>query len=304
MNDLAHWTPRPRPERKVLDGRYCRLEPLDAARHGAELVAAASTSDALLRYLPERRPDRAAYQRLARQGGGSRRPAVLRRRRPRDGKAEGRLSLMRIRPGPRRDRDRPHLLFGPLARSAPGRDRGASTCSPATASTLGYRRYEWKCNNAQRALEARRACASASPSRACSASTWWSRARTATPPGIRSSTASGRRAGAAFERWLAPANFDAQGEQKAQPQRPQCRDVRERRRRARAALGRRSSDLAAAGRAAARRLCEEPRVLGVEPLPLLVGLRPGARRSRGLARRDRARARWRADPRAARRSIC
>ena len=40
--DLKNWTPRPRPERKVLDGRYVRLEPLSAAAHGDGLFAAAA----------------------------------------------------------------------------------------------------------------------------------------------------------------------------------------------------------------------------------------------------------------------
>ena len=63
MTDLAQWTPRPRPERRAHDGRYVRLEPLDAARHGDDLFAAGPTSDALLRYLPERPfPDRAAFE--------------------------------------------------------------------------------------------------------------------------------------------------------------------------------------------------------------------------------------------------
>jgi hypothetical protein len=36
---VPDWS-RPRPERIVLEGRYCRLEPLDAERHAAELYAA------------------------------------------------------------------------------------------------------------------------------------------------------------------------------------------------------------------------------------------------------------------------
>ncbi|EBW2381255.1 GNAT family N-acetyltransferase, partial [Salmonella enterica subsp. enterica serovar Enteritidis] len=38
-DDLSNWKPRPRPERKVLDGRYVRLEPLSAASHGDGLYA-------------------------------------------------------------------------------------------------------------------------------------------------------------------------------------------------------------------------------------------------------------------------
>lgn len=39
---VPDWSARPRPERIVLEGRYCRLEPLDAERHAADLHAAYS----------------------------------------------------------------------------------------------------------------------------------------------------------------------------------------------------------------------------------------------------------------------
>lgn len=39
---VPDWSTRPRPERIVLEGRYCRLEPLDAERHAADLHAAYS----------------------------------------------------------------------------------------------------------------------------------------------------------------------------------------------------------------------------------------------------------------------
>src|SRR4029453_10871834 len=42
-DDLKNGTPRRRPERKVLDGRYVRLEPLSAAKHGDGLFEAAAT---------------------------------------------------------------------------------------------------------------------------------------------------------------------------------------------------------------------------------------------------------------------
>lgn len=37
---LPGWSARPRPARDAIDGRHCRLEPLDAARHAAQLHAA------------------------------------------------------------------------------------------------------------------------------------------------------------------------------------------------------------------------------------------------------------------------
>src|SRR5690606_41253925 len=44
--DLPVWTPRERPRRQSLEGRFVRLEPLDAARHGAGVFEASTTEDA------------------------------------------------------------------------------------------------------------------------------------------------------------------------------------------------------------------------------------------------------------------
>ena len=53
MKELADWKPRPRPARVALDGRYCRLEPLDPLRHSDALFAAsmAPGAEARFRYL-------------------------------------------------------------------------------------------------------------------------------------------------------------------------------------------------------------------------------------------------------------
>src|SRR5690606_8309262 len=45
MTNLQNWTPRSRPQRLVLEGRYVKLEPLDAARHGDALYEASRTED-------------------------------------------------------------------------------------------------------------------------------------------------------------------------------------------------------------------------------------------------------------------
>lgn len=42
---LPGWTARLLPPRKILEGRYCRLEPLDPVTHGDDLVAAFKTTD-------------------------------------------------------------------------------------------------------------------------------------------------------------------------------------------------------------------------------------------------------------------
>jgi RimJ/RimL family protein N-acetyltransferase len=42
---LPDWTARPRPQPVIFEGRYCRVEPLDAERHGDDLVAAFQATD-------------------------------------------------------------------------------------------------------------------------------------------------------------------------------------------------------------------------------------------------------------------
>jgi hypothetical protein len=37
---LPDWAPRPRPPREPMEGRFCRLEPIDVERHAAALFAA------------------------------------------------------------------------------------------------------------------------------------------------------------------------------------------------------------------------------------------------------------------------
>ena len=37
---LPGWTPRPRPPRTPMEGRFCRIEPLDPGRHAPDLYAA------------------------------------------------------------------------------------------------------------------------------------------------------------------------------------------------------------------------------------------------------------------------
>ena len=52
--EIPGWQTRPRPPRLALDGRTCRLEPLEPVRHGADLHAAnsADRAGAMWAYLP------------------------------------------------------------------------------------------------------------------------------------------------------------------------------------------------------------------------------------------------------------
>ena len=64
MNTLHDWQPRPRPARAPLEGAFCRLEPLDAERHGDHLFAAsmAPGAEERFRYLSDSPQDRASFE--------------------------------------------------------------------------------------------------------------------------------------------------------------------------------------------------------------------------------------------------
>lgn len=146
--DLSHWKGAPRPERVVIDGRYVRLEPLDPAKHGDDLFVSAQAdgADSRFRYLFEDAPaDRAAFDAWITKAAAGTDPffyAVIDKR---TGRAEGRQSLMRIDPvfgvieiG--------NILWGPaIARSRVATE--ALYLFAKHAFDLGYRRFEWKCNN-------------------------------------------------------------------------------------------------------------------------------------------------------------
>jgi RimJ/RimL family protein N-acetyltransferase len=146
--DLSHWQGAPRPDRVALEGRYTLLEPLDPAQHGADLLASAQAPGAedRFRYLFEEAPRGAeafkAWIDKAAAGADPLFYAVIDKR---TGRAEGRQSLMRI--------DTVHgvieignILWGPaIARSRIATE--ALFLFARHAFDLGYRRFEWKCNN-------------------------------------------------------------------------------------------------------------------------------------------------------------
>jgi len=147
--DLTEWQGAPRPSRVVLEGRYARLEPLDAQRHGAQLLAASQAPGAeeRFRYLFENPPaDAADMQPWLAKAQASADPlffAVVDRA---TGRAEGRQALMRIDPV--------HgvievgsILWGPAIARTRVATEALFLCATHVFETLGYRRFEWKCHN-------------------------------------------------------------------------------------------------------------------------------------------------------------
>jgi RimJ/RimL family protein N-acetyltransferase len=145
---LPDWTPRPRPARVTLDGSHCRLEPLDAQRHGAELYAAyaAAPDDRDWTYLAVGPfADEAGYLDYARGAAASEDPlhyAVIDRA---SGRAVGTLALMRIDPA-NGVIEIGSVTFSRALQRTPASTEAQYLLMRYAFDTLGYRRYEWKCD--------------------------------------------------------------------------------------------------------------------------------------------------------------
>ncbi|MEI9985045.1 MAG: hypothetical protein WDN69_18720 [Aliidongia sp.] len=91
--DLANWNGVPRPGRVSLDGRYARLEPLDPARHGRDLLASAQEpgAEVRFRYLFDEPPaDFVAFEPWLDKAAGSTDPLFFAVIDTASGRAEGR----------------------------------------------------------------------------------------------------------------------------------------------------------------------------------------------------------------------
>ena len=210
---LAGWKPPPPPPRNAIAGRYCRLEPLDARRHAADLFDAyAAAPDARdWAYLPLERPaDVDGLRALIAAQSLSRDPlhfAVL----DGDGHAAGSAALMRIDP-PNGVIEVGHINFSPsLKRTRAGTE--AIFLFMRLAFQLGYRRFEWKCDSLN--APSRKAAGrygfifeglfrQAVVTKGRNRDTAWYAIVNGDWPRIE----------AAFEAWLAPENFDEAGQQR------------------------------------------------------------------------------------------
>lgn len=113
--------PAKRPERVVLDGRFCRLEPLNAAAHGDALYAATNVADAPARflYLSEApNPVRSVFNAWMAEKVASADPLYFAVIDKRTGRCEGRQTLMRIDP-PNLSIEIGHIYWGPAISRTP-----------------------------------------------------------------------------------------------------------------------------------------------------------------------------------------
>jgi RimJ/RimL family protein N-acetyltransferase len=213
--DLKDFTPRRKPPREPMEGRFVRLEPLDAARHGDDLYAASTVSDAeqrfagLYDYPPKTREEYDNWLAAAEASEDPMHFAVIDKR---TGKVGGRQTFMRI------DQKNGvieigNIYWGPLISRTPVTTEALYLFAHRVFDDLGYRRFEWKCNNtnaaSKRAAERfgfafegifRQHLIVKGKNRDTA---WFSMLDSEWPRNRK-----------AFEGWLDPANFDREGRQK------------------------------------------------------------------------------------------
>lgn len=208
-------TPAKRPERTILAGHYVTIAPLDPIAHGASLYAGTHgpMQDHLWLYLFDGPfPDRAAFATHLAQLARGEDPLFFAILDPASMQAIGMAAYLRIEPN-HRCIEVGHILYTPTLQRTPAATEAMYLMAKYVFEDLGYRRYEWKCN----ALNA--------PSRRAAQrlgftfegvfrqhmiikgrnrdTAWFAMLDTEWPA---------RKA--AFEQWLDPANFDADGYQK------------------------------------------------------------------------------------------
>lgn len=144
---LPGWQPRPLPDRTGAEGRWCRLEPLSAAAHGAALFAAlGEAADGRdWTYLPGERP--ASRDAFARELAARERSCdplhftILV-----DGAACGTAALMRI-DAANGVIEIGHVLFAPRLQRTRAATEAIALLMRRAFDDLGYRRLEWKCDS-------------------------------------------------------------------------------------------------------------------------------------------------------------
>lgn len=209
---VAGWKQPDRPGPAVIDGRLVRLERLDPDRHAGDLFRACSGHEWLWDYMAYGPfASASAHHRWAKDMSSGADPVFYVLRDLASGHCGGVASLMRITP------EAGVIEVGGIC-IAPEMQKGAAVSEAMFllmqwAFVAGYRRYEWKCDALN--LPSRRAAQRLGFSfegifrqhmliKGRNRDTAWFSVIDTEWPGLK----------AAFDAWLAPANFDARGFQR------------------------------------------------------------------------------------------
>jgi RimJ/RimL family protein N-acetyltransferase len=213
---VVNWAARARPPREPIEGRFCRIEMLDPARHASDLFEGKQLDRAghNWTYLPYGPFATLADYRAWLDGvAAADDPLFHTIIDIASGKAVGIASLMRIDPA-NGVIEVGHIHYSPLLQRRPHATEAMYLLMARVFDELGYRRYEWKCNSLnQPSVDAakrygftyeglfRQAAVVKGANRDTS---WFSIIDHEWP-----ATKQG------YQAWLAPANFDADGHQQA-----------------------------------------------------------------------------------------
>jgi RimJ/RimL family protein N-acetyltransferase len=212
---VAGWAVRPRPPRTAMEGRYCRVEPLDLDRHAAELHAAntGAADDRRWTYLSaDGFADADAYRHWLGQvsaGDDVLFHAIV------DGasnQAVGVAAYLRIDPA-NGAIEVGHINYSSRLQQTRAATEAMFLMMRRAFDELGYRRYEWKCdslNQPSRGAAARLGFRFEGVFRQAvvykgrNRDTAWFSILDSEWPALRG----------AFEQWLRPDNFDEAGRQR------------------------------------------------------------------------------------------
>ena len=211
---VPEWTARPRPPRTAMVGRWCRVEPVDAALHAPDLFEAnaADRDGRNWTYLSSPPFDNLDEYRgwLTKMSGND--PMLHAIVDQGTGKAVGVAAYLRIEPA-NGVIEVGHINYSPRLQRTVGATEAMYLMMRRVFDELGYRRYEWKCDNLNAASHAaarrlgfhfegvfRQALVYKGRNR----DTAWYSILDSEWPEIRRE----------LERWLDPQNFDAHGTQK------------------------------------------------------------------------------------------
>ena len=212
---LPDWSARPRPPRSTMEGRVCRIEPIDVDRHAADLHAAnledkEGRNWTYLAYGPIATLDEYRdWMRKTCLGDDPLFHAVIDLK---SGRAIGVASYLRIDPAPGVI-EVGHINYAPPLQRTMAATEAMFLMMRRVFDELGYRRYEWKCdavNAPSRAAALRLGFQyegifrQATVYKSRNRDTAWYAIIDRDWPALK----------ARYERWLDPANFDAAGRQR------------------------------------------------------------------------------------------
>jgi RimJ/RimL family protein N-acetyltransferase len=207
--------PARRPARPTLEGRLVTLRPLDAVVDGDPLweCTHGAERDHLWLYLFEGPfPVRACFDAHLQSAAASQDPlffAIVDRR---SALAAGYAAYMRIQPA-HRTIEVGSILYGPSLQRSAGATEAMYLMARHAFEDLGYRRYEWKCN-ALNAASRRAALRLGFRFEGIFRQHLIVKGRNRDTAWFSMLDGEWPRRKAAFEQWLDPANFDAEGRQR------------------------------------------------------------------------------------------